>query len=98
MQYTVYYWKDPNIISQIFLDGKKPTPETLLNTHIELGLFEAPNREDLLKNMQSETMPSKILNTIQAKQPSHTSMLEGDVVRDGKAYFIHDRLGFTRIF
>ena len=86
MQYTVYYWKDPNIIRQIFLEGINPTPETLLNTHIELGPFEAPNIEDL---------SPKIINTI---QPFHTSIQVGDVVKDGEAaYFIRDIWGYTKI-
>ena len=82
MQYTVYYWKDPSSIRQIFLEGKNPTPETLLNTHIELGPFEALNKESL---------SPKIIS------PVHTSIMVGDVVKDGETYFLRDICGYTKI-
>ena len=73
------------------------TPETLETTHTKLGPFSAKDKEDLFRNMQAETMSPDDYDRVESINPSHTSMSVGDVIQEGKDYFLANICGFSRL-
>lgn len=79
--------------------GQMPTPETLSQTHVQIGTLRETNPDKVFSMMQGENWSpnGEARNLIQQSNTGHTSMSVGDIMKVGSTYLMVDRFGFHDI-
>ncbi len=77
--------------------GLMPTPATLSQTHVCIGMVKETYLEAVFRMMQGENWSpnGEARNYIRARGLGHTSMSVGDIVEKGGRFFIVDGTGFV---
>lgn len=101
----IWYWNDEagrdmmmgaNWLSK---KGQMPTPETLSQTHVQIGTLRETDPDKVFSMMQGENWSpnGEARNLIQQSNTGHTSMSVGDIMKVGSTYLMVDRFGFHDI-
>jgi hypothetical protein len=101
----IWYWNDEsgrdmmmgaNWLSK---NGGMPTPETLSNTHVQIGTLKETDPGKIFGMMQGENWSpnGEARNMIKSLGIGHTSMSVGDIIKVGSNYLMVDRFGFHNI-
>ena len=101
----IWYWNDEagrdmmmgaNWLSK---KGQMPTPETLSQTHVQIGTLRETDPDKIFSMMQGENWSpnGEARNLIQQSNTGHTSMSVGDIMKVGSTYLMVDRFGFHDI-
>jgi hypothetical protein len=79
--------------------GQMPTPETLEQTHVQIGTLRETNPDKVFSMMQGENWSpqGEARDMINKSGTGHTSMSVGDIMKVGSTYLMVDRFGFHDI-
>lgn len=79
--------------------GLMPTPETLSNTHVQIGTLKETSPDKVFGMMQGENWSpnGEARNMIEQSGAGHTSMSVGDIMKVGSNHLMVDRFGFHNI-
>jgi hypothetical protein len=101
----VWYWNDEAgrdmMMGANWLTkkGQMPTPETLEQTHVQIGTLRETNPDKVFSMMQGENWSPRgeARDLINQSNTGHTSMSVGDIMKVGSTYLMVDRFGFHDI-